>query len=115
MNEDTRQLRLVDDEDHTSGSTSDAGPRPSREGTAAAHRGRSLAEFGEVLTVEEAAAVLRISRASAYEAVRVWRATRTDGIPVVQIGRRLLVPRSALEALLSVPARCEPSHHRDRD
>lgn len=115
MNEDTRQLRLVDDEEHTSDSTSDADPRPSRGRTAAAHRGRSLAEFGEVLTVEEAATVLRISRASAYAAVRVWRATHTDGIPVVQIGRRLLVPRSALEELLSAPSGCEFAHDRDRD
>ena len=98
MNDDVHQLRLVADTD----------TRPAADAGAPAERtrrtpssGRSLAEFGEVLTVEEAAAVLRISRASAYEAARVWRATHTDGIPVVQIGRRLLVPRSALEELLA--------------
>jgi len=63
--------------------------------------GRSLDDFGDVLTVEEAASVLRISRASAYQAARAWRRTRRDGLPVVQIGRRLLVPRAAIEALLA--------------
>jgi excisionase family DNA binding protein len=46
------------------------------------------------LTVEEAATSLGISRASAYEAVR-----RGD-IPAVRIGRRILVPRAALERFL---------------
>jgi excisionase family DNA binding protein len=47
-----------------------------------------------VLTVEEAAAALGISRASAYEAVRVGE------IPSVRIGRRILVPKSALQRML---------------
>ena len=47
------------------------------------------------LTVEEAAASLGISRASAYEAVR-----RGD-IPAIRIGRRILVPRVALERFLA--------------
>jgi len=47
-----------------------------------------------VLTVEEAAQVLRLSRGSAYEAVR-----RGD-IPTLRIGRRLLVPRAALLRML---------------
>ena len=46
------------------------------------------------LTVEEVAATLGISRAFAYEAVR-----RGD-IPSIRIGRRVLVPRAALERLL---------------
>ena len=46
------------------------------------------------LTVEEAASVLRLSRTSAYAAVR----DRT--LPSVKIGRRYLVPRVALERLL---------------
>ena len=54
-------------------------------------------------TVEEAAALLRISRGSAYEAVR-----RGD-IPTVRIGRRILVPRVALEALLESAGRQERS------
>jgi excisionase family DNA binding protein len=47
-----------------------------------------------VLTVDEVAEVLRISRGSAYESVR-----RGD-IRSVRIGRRLLVPRAALLRLL---------------
>jgi excisionase family DNA binding protein len=46
------------------------------------------------LTVEEAAASLGISRASAYEAVR-----RGD-VPSIRIGRRILVPKAALARLL---------------
>ncbi len=47
------------------------------------------------LTVEEAAASLGISRAGAYEAVR------RGEIPAIRIGRRILVPRAALERFLS--------------
>ena len=48
-----------------------------------------------VLTVEEAAALLRISRQSAYQAVRAGE------LPTVKIGRRILVPRAALERMLA--------------
>ena len=47
-----------------------------------------------VMTVEEAAEILRISRNTAYEAVK-----RGD-IPSIRIGRRVLVPRTALEKML---------------
>jgi len=47
-----------------------------------------------VLTVEEAAKALRISRGSAYEAVR------TGDLPHVRIGRTIRVPRHLLLALL---------------
>jgi len=67
--------------------------------------GLRLDQFGEVLTIEETAKVLRISRASAYELARRWRSDNPSGIPVIQIGRRLLVPRSALEQLLAQPSR----------
>jgi excisionase family DNA binding protein len=46
------------------------------------------------MTVEEAAATLGISRAFAYEAI-----TRNE-VPHVRIGRRILVPRAALERML---------------
>ena len=49
------------------------------------------------LTVEEAGRILGISRSTAYEAVR------RGELPVVHIGRRLLVPRAALEKLLGEP------------
>jgi excisionase family DNA binding protein len=48
-----------------------------------------------VLTVEEAAKALRISRGAAYEAVR------TNELPHVRIGRTIRVPRAALLAFLN--------------
>lgn len=52
-------------------------------------------EKKEVLTIEETAQLLGISRNSAYEAVR------RGEIPVIRIGRRCLVPRVAFEELLA--------------
>jgi Helix-turn-helix domain len=58
-------------------------------------------ELPEVLTVEEAAAVLRIGRTAAYELCRQWRATRgRTGIPVLAFGRTLRVPKAALVRML---------------
>ena len=55
----------------------------------------------EVLTIEEAAAILRISRNAAYAAARQWRATGgKTGIPCIEIGRTLRVPRADLDRLL---------------
>jgi excisionase family DNA binding protein len=55
-----------------------------------------------VLTIEEAAQVLRIGRTAAYEAARRWLATGgAEGLPVVRLGRRLRVPCHALDRLLS--------------
>jgi excisionase family DNA binding protein len=53
-----------------------------------------MQEPDSVLTVEQAAAILKISRGTAYEAVR------TGEIPSVRIGRCIRVPRAALERLL---------------
>jgi excisionase family DNA binding protein len=47
------------------------------------------------LSVEEAASLAGISRNSAYEAVR------RGELPVIRVGRRLLVPRAALLRLLN--------------
>jgi excisionase family DNA binding protein len=49
------------------------------------------------LTVEETARLLGIGRQLAYDKVK------TGEIPVIKIGRRLLVPRPALEKLLADP------------
>lgn len=68
-----------------------------------APRPKRLDEYGEVLTVEEAAQVLRISRSSAYELARRWRSDNPTGLPVIQLGRFLRVPRSALEDMLARP------------
>lgn len=48
----------------------------------------------EVLTVEEAATILRIGRSTAYEAVR------RGEIPSIRIGGRIRIPRAALDRLL---------------
>jgi excisionase family DNA binding protein len=55
----------------------------------------------QVLSVEEAARALGLGRNSAYQAVQ------RGEIPVIRIGRRLVVPKAALERLLAgerVPA-----------
>ncbi|MGH8990352.1 MAG: helix-turn-helix domain-containing protein [Acidimicrobiia bacterium] len=62
----------------------------------------SITDLPDVLTVEEAAAVLRIGRNAAYDLARQWRVTRgREGLPNVVLGRSLRVPRAALERLLA--------------
>lgn len=54
-------------------------------------------------TVEEAARLLRIGRTKAYALTQEWRATGgASGLPVVDFGHVLRVPRAALEKLLGV-------------
>ena len=48
-----------------------------------------------VLTVEEARKQLRLSRGSMYEAIH------TGQIPSIRVGRRILIPRVALDHLLT--------------
>jgi hypothetical protein len=51
-----------------------------------------------VLTVEEAGELLRIGRTKAYALAREWRATGgQSGLPVIDLGHVLRVPRRALE------------------
>ncbi|MEX0797586.1 MAG: helix-turn-helix domain-containing protein [Acidimicrobiia bacterium] len=56
-----------------------------------------------LLTVEEAGALLRIGRTKAYAMAREWRETdgRT-GLPVIDLGHVLRVPRRALEEMVGV-------------
>ena len=62
----------------------------------------STTSDNEVLTIEEAAALLRISRNSAYAAARQWRTTGGKrGLPCIELGRTLRVPRAGLERLLA--------------
>jgi len=49
------------------------------------------------LTVEEAAHLLGISRGLAYELARCGK------LPVIRLGHRILIPRVALEKMLSQP------------
>lgn len=63
----------------------------------------SLDELPDVLTVKEAAGVLRIGRGAAYELARQWRESGgRHGLPVVTLGRSLRVPRDALHQLLEL-------------
>jgi Helix-turn-helix domain len=56
-----------------------------------------LAEAPDFLTLEETAQILRIGRNQAYELARIWRATGGErGVPVVEFGHRLRVPKAAL-------------------
>jgi excisionase family DNA binding protein len=48
-------------------------------------------------SVEETSRLLKIGRNQGYEAVR------TGEIPSIRIGKRILVPRAALDRLLSQP------------
>ena len=59
-------------------------------------------DLPEVLTVEEAASVLRIGRGAAYELARQYRTSGgKTGLPVVELGVRCLrVPKAALRRLL---------------
>jgi excisionase family DNA binding protein len=49
------------------------------------------------LTVEEAGKMLGISRALAYEMAR------TSKLPVLRFGKRILIPRKAIENMLESP------------
>jgi excisionase family DNA binding protein len=51
-----------------------------------------------VFTVDEAAKLLRVGRKQAYEAVAGGE------IPSFRIGKRILIPRAALEQMLTAPS-----------
>ncbi len=55
------------------------------------------------LSVEETAKLLGIGRNLCYDRVK------TGEIPAIKIGRRLLVPRSALQKLLAEPRPLNPT------
>jgi excisionase family DNA binding protein len=62
-----------------------------------------------VLTLNEVASILRISRGSAYEAAK------RGEIPTIRFGRRLVVPSEAFEKMLSgnhEPERTKPADPR---
>ena len=52
-----------------------------------------------VLTVDEAAYLLNISRGLAYELVA------RGELPAIRLGRRIVIPRLAMEELLGTPIR----------
>ncbi len=58
----------------------------------------------DFLTVEEAAAVLRIGRSKAYELAHEYLATDgASGMPVIRLGKQLRVPRALLERWMGGP------------
>ncbi|HZD22980.1 MAG TPA: helix-turn-helix domain-containing protein [Acidimicrobiia bacterium] len=72
----------------------------------------SLKGDGEVerlpvlLTVEEAGALLRVGRTKAYAMAREWRETDgRSGLPVIELGHALRVPRRALEEMVGAELR----------
>ena len=61
----------------------------------------AVGETPDLLTVEEAARILRIGRTTAYKEVRRYLATGgREGIPVIVVGGLLRVPRVLLEAMI---------------
>ena len=71
-----------------------------------------LNDYPELLTVEEAAAYLRISRTLGYQLARQYRTTDgLEGLPVIRLGRCLRVPRRDLAKLtdaVEIPATHRP-------
>lgn len=76
-------------------------------------------ETPDLLTVEEAARILRISRTTAYKAYKeVRRYLATDGregIPMILVGGLLRVPRVRLEEMIGGPVHLPPPKRRPRD
>lgn len=63
----------------------------------------TLAALPLMLTVGEAAEVLRISRTSAYKLADEWRATKgSTGLPTVRFGCRILIRRVDLAAIVGL-------------
>jgi excisionase family DNA binding protein len=61
----------------------------------------------ETLTVDEVAALLDISRNLAYESCK------NGTIPCLRIGRRLVIPRKALQKMLEEPGTFAPKQRNE--
>ncbi len=65
----------------------------------------SIDDLPLMLTVAEAAIVLRVSRTTAYKLAEDYRSSDgREGLPVIKLGRRLVVRRVDLAELVGVPA-----------
>ena len=63
----------------------------------------SLAGLPLMLTVDEAAGLLRISRTSAYKLAHEWRCTAgANGLPTVRLGSRIMVRRVDLAVIVGL-------------
>lgn len=65
-------------------------------------------ELPDILTVSEAARYLRLSKAATYEAVR------QKLIPAVRLGRRIVIPKASLTAMLERETRGGGAAERNR-
>jgi excisionase family DNA binding protein len=63
--------------------------------------GRSLAEYGELLTMDEVCVVLQLSRNTVYELAR------SGDVPTIRFGRQLRTPRAALEQMMDGSTECD--------
>jgi hypothetical protein len=62
-----------------------------------------LSQLPLMLTIDEAATVLRISRTSAYKLAQIYRRTKgAEGLPHVRLGSRMLVRRVDLAAIVGL-------------
>lgn len=61
----------------------------------------SLADLPHVLSIEELAKILRLSRTTAYQHAREGRLP----VPVIRSGRRMMVSKAALLKVLGVEER----------
>ena len=99
-----RQLSLITDtgdgdQTRPSAGALDAAERPGPPPSALSLDGLPL-----MLTVSEAAAVLRVSRTTAYKLAGDWQTSGgREGLPVLRLGRRLVVRRADLAALVGLP------------
>ena len=67
-------------------------------------------QLPDLLTIEEAARVLRIGRTKAYAMSQEWRVTNGEsGIKVCELGGQLRVPKAWLEEQLGAPVLFVPS------
>jgi hypothetical protein len=62
--------------------------------------GPGLDGLPELLTVDEAARILRIGRSLAYQLANQFLNGETSALPVIRVGRCLRVPRWALAELI---------------
>jgi len=63
--------------------------------------GRSLAEYGELLTMDEVCVILQLSRNTVYELAR------SGDVPTIRFGRQLRTPRAALEQMMDRSTECD--------
>ena len=69
-----------------------------------------MAELPDLLTVEEAAELVRIGRTAAYQLARRYVASDgAEGMPVRRIGRQLRVPLELLEAWVGTTLHAAPT------